>query len=302
MEILQLRLFASIARTLNFSATAKQYFITQPTVSMHIKKMEDELGVKLINRSSHEVSLTAEGSEYLKYVSQILVIHETAETRIRNITHGQSGHIRIAAISSASFQFCDCLIKLYEKYPQIQVDIDLLGGSEIVEALQQGNHDFYFAGQPMVPVNAGFTYSITQRRAVELFVNKSIAHTIDMDDWSTIERHPFVTIPQNEDTLSGLTKQICRNRKIEPRIVNYYNRAEAIVLSVNAGIGVSILPGELSLLYQMPNVVTFPISGDDAVMTTVFVWKGEIQSTAAKIFKDIVLSAYPPDAASGVDR
>jgi len=267
--------------------------MTQPTVSIYIKKLEAELGVRLINRSSHEMSLTSEGREYLKYASQILAIQDIAETRIKNITLGQSGHISIAAISSASYQFCDCLIKLYEEYSQIQVDIDLLGGSEIVEALQHGNHDFYFAGLPMVPINAGFSYSVTQRKALELYVNKSIADTIDLNDWSTIERYPFVAIPQAEDTLSSLVKQICKNREIEPRIINYYNRAEAIVLSVNAGIGISILPAEIGMLYQMPDVVTFPISGEDAIMTTVFAWKGGALSTAAQIFKDIVLSVFP---------
>jgi DNA-binding transcriptional LysR family regulator len=291
--MLQLRTFTSVARTLNFSRTAKQCFITQPAVSHHIKKLEAELGVILINRSSHEVSLTAEGEEFFKYATQIIAIHAKAENRIQNMANGQFGHIRIAALSSASYQLCDCLIKLYEEHPHIQVDIDLLEGSEIVHSMHQGEHDFYFVALPMIPANSGYSHSVIHRKPLRLFVNRSIVHTIDLNDWSTVERRPFVSVPQSDASLSSLIKLICKNRGIKPRIINYYNRAESVVLSVNIGIGVSILPGELGSMYQLPNVVTFPISGSDAVMTTVFAWKDDTITTACKIFKEIALSLFP---------
>ncbi|MCL2408146.1 MAG: LysR family transcriptional regulator [Oscillospiraceae bacterium] len=291
LDMLRLNLFASLARTLNFSRTAEQYFITQPAVSHHIKKLEAELGVKLINRSSHEVSLTAEGEEFLSYISQILEISSTAENRIQNMAKGQLGHIRIAALSYASYQLCNCLSKLYEMHPHIQADIDLLEGAELIRSLQQGDHDFYFAARPMIPDNDEYSHEIIHRGRLEVFVNKNIADTIDLNDWSTVEMYPFVSVPQS-GILASQIRLICKNRDIKPRIINYYNRAESVVLSVNAGIGVAILPGELGYLYQRPDVITFPISGKDAEITTVFAWKKDIKATAFKIFKEVVLSLY----------
>jgi len=290
--MLQLRLFASLARTLNFSRTAEQYFITQPAVSHQIKKLEGELGVKLVNRSSHEVSLTAEGEEFLTYAAQILTISVTAENRIQNMAQGRLGHIRIAAISSASHQLCDCLINLYDAHPHIQADVDLLEGTELIHSLHQGSHDFYFAVLPMIPANNEFSHSIIHHGTLNLFVNKNIADTIDLNDWSTIERHPFVSVPQSDATLSRQISLICKNRGITPRIINYYNRAESVILSVNAGIGAAILPEELGRLYQRPNVISLPISGDDANITTVFAWNNDRKTTACKIFRDIVLSVF----------
>ena len=290
--MLRLNLFASLARTLNFSRTAEQYFITQPAVSHHIKKLEAELGVKLINRTSHEVSLTAEGDEFLNYISQILEISSMAENRIQNMAHGQLGHIRIAALSCASYQLCNCLSKLYDAHPHIQADIDLLEGAELISSLRQGEHDFYFATLPMIPSNGEYSHSVIHRGALEVFVNANIADTIDLNDWSTVEQHPFVSVPQS-GILANQIRLICRNRNIKPRIINYYNRAESVVLSVNAGIGVAILPGELGLLYQRPNVITFPIDGDDAEITIVFAWKRDMKTTTAlKIFKEVVSSIY----------
>ncbi|MCL2402305.1 MAG: LysR family transcriptional regulator, partial [Oscillospiraceae bacterium] len=290
--MLRLNLFASLARTLNFSRTAEQYFITQPAVSHHIKKLEAELGAKLINRSSHEVSLTPEGEEFLNYISQILELSSEAENRIQNMAQGRLGHIRIAALSYASYQLCECLSALSDAHPNIQVDIDLLEGAELIRSLHQGDHDFYFVVSPMIPANDEYAHSVIHNGSLEVFANKSIAHTIDLDDWSTVECNPFVSVPQS-GALAGQIRLICSNRGINPRIINHYNRAESVVLSVNAGIGLAILPGELGNLYQRPNVVTFPISGEDAEFTTVFAWRKDLKTTACKIFRDIVLSLYP---------
>lgn len=293
MDSMQLQLFASIARTMNFSRTAEQFYITQPAVSHHIKMLENTLGVKLVKRSSHEVSLTPEGEEFLPYVKQILDISSMAENRIQNMAEGRWGHIRIAALSSTSSQLSDCLIGLYEKYPSIQVDVDLLEGSEMINALQKTDYDFYFSVEHMITEDKGYEYIVIHKDNLELFVNKNIAHSIDLDDWATVERLPFVSVPQSDARLSNQVRLICRNRGIKPHIVNYYNRAESVVLSVNAGIGVAILPGELGRLYQRPHVVTLPIRGKDSELISVFAWKTGKMTTAGNIFKSIVLDIYP---------
>ncbi|MCL2201372.1 MAG: LysR family transcriptional regulator, partial [Oscillospiraceae bacterium] len=154
MELFQLQLFSSIARTLNFSRTAELFFITQPAVSHHVKKLESSLGVKLLKRTSHEVSLTAEGFEFLNYVDQILSISFDAENRMRNMAAGRSGHVRVAALSSASNQVSDSLIRLYDEHPGFQVDVDLLEGTDMLAALQRGSYDFYFAVVSMIPTGS----------------------------------------------------------------------------------------------------------------------------------------------------
>jgi DNA-binding transcriptional LysR family regulator len=292
MDTMQLEIFASIARTRNFSRSAEQFYITQPAVSHHINMLEKSLGVKLVNRSSHGVSLTEEGQEFLPYVNQILEVSSVAENRIQNMAEGRWGHIRIAALSSTTNQLSDCLVQLYMQYPSIQVDVDLLEGSEMIGALQKGNYDFHFSVEHMVTGSKDYDYTVIYKDRLNLFVNKSVADTIDLKDWSTVERQPFVSVPQSDARLSNQIRLICKNRGIKPHIVNYYNRAESVVLSVNAGIGIAILPGELGRLYQRQNVVTLPIDGSDAELTSVFAWKVGKATTACTIFKDIVLSLF----------
>jgi len=294
MNIFQLKLFASVARTANFSQTAKQFYITQPAVSHHIKMLENSLGVKLLKRSNHKVALTEEGEEFLPYVNQILEISATAENRIQNMAQGRWGHIRIATLPSTSNQLSDCLAKLYSEYPSIQVDIDLLEGTDLISSLQKGSYDFYFALTDMISSHSEYGSSVIYKDSLKLFVNKKIAHTIDLSDWSTVKRHPFVSVPQSDIRLTSQVRTICKNRGFTPHIINYYNRAESVVLSVNAGVGIAILPGEFGRIYHRPNVVVLPIEGEDAEHIYSFAWKKGNTSTACKIFKDIVLSLFPP--------
>lgn len=260
-----------------------------------MKMLENALGVKLINRTSHEVSLTEEGQEFLPHVKQILEISSFAENRIQNMSQGRWGHIRIASLSSTSNQLSDCLVQLYNQYPSIQVDVDLLEGSEMISALQKDNHDFYFSVEHMVNESRDFEYIVIFKDHLDLFVNKGIQDSIDLNDWTTIERQPFVSVPQSDARLSNQVRQICRNRGIKPHIINYYNRAESVVLSVNAGIGIAILPAELGHLYQRPNVVTLPIGGKDAELISVFAWRTGQLTTACQIFKDIVVNTFNPE-------
>ena len=87
MNMLQYELFASVARTLNLSKTAQQYYISQPAVSHHIKSLEDSLGVELINRTKRGVTLTDAGREFLPYVQEILALNVKAENRMYNISN-----------------------------------------------------------------------------------------------------------------------------------------------------------------------------------------------------------------------
>ncbi|MCL2392086.1 MAG: LysR family transcriptional regulator [Oscillospiraceae bacterium] len=291
MDTMQLKLFVSAANTLNFSRTAEQFFISQPAVTHSVKILEASLGVKLFNRTSRRITLTAEGVEFLPYAVRALETLGSAEVRLQNMAQGRTGHIRIAALSSLIYHLSDCLVALHKQYPAIQVDIDLLEGTELVNSVRKGSYDFYFSNAEMLAGATSYTFTNIGHGQVELFVNKAVADKVDMNDWSTLKDYPLVSISRSDAWLTGRISRICKNRGFQPNIINYYNRAEAAIMSVNAGIGVAILPKATYRLYLLPDVVTFPIDGDDAKIDNVFAWKHEQSTTACHIFRDVVIEA-----------
>lgn len=272
MDTLQLKLFLSLSRTLNFTKTANEFYVTQPTVSNYIKSLENSMGVTLLKRDSHSVSLTPEGKEFAVYATQILSLETEAENRLRTIAGGRRGCLRIATLSSAAELFSSCLEEFVQKYSGIQVNVDMLEGGDMVSSVNQCSYDIYFAHEYMVSNHESVDHFVTSTSQMHLAVHKSIADKIDMSDWSTLDRYPFVSALEPGFSLSGQIRRICSNRGIVPDIINYYNRADTILLAVNSGVGMSILPPQLIAAYVWPNVVSFPIEGSDAVVALSVAW------------------------------
>jgi DNA-binding transcriptional LysR family regulator len=272
MDTLQLKLFISVSQTLNFTKTANEFFMTQPTVSNYIKSLENSIGVKLLNRDSHSVSLTAEGKEFVGYASQMLTIQIEAENRLRNISSGRRGYIHIAMLSSAAELFSACLTEFSKEQPDVQVDVDIKEGTQMMRAIGQCSYDIYFANRYMIPDDDSIEYIVTGTDHLHLFVHRDIADKIDMNDWSSLKEYHFVSVPETDFALSGQIKSICAARGVNPDIINYYNRADTLLLAVNSGRGMAILPPGLTYFYNFPNVVSMPIEGADAVIHSVIAW------------------------------
>jgi DNA-binding transcriptional LysR family regulator len=195
-----------------------------------------------------------------------------AESRLRNISEGRRGYIHIAMLSSAAELFSACLAEFSRAQPDVQVDVDIKEGAEMMKAISQSAYDIYFANRYMMPESDIIDYLITGTYQLHLFVHRDIADTIDISDWSTLRNYRFVSVPEMDFALSGQIKSICAHRGITPDIINYYNRADTLFLAVNSNIGMTILPPGLSYSYNLPNVVSMPITGEDAMINSVVAW------------------------------
>ena len=272
MDTMHLRLFLSLAKTLNFTKTANEFYVTQPTVSNYIKILENNVGVTLLKRDSHSVSLTPEGKEFVAYANQILSLETEAESRLRSISEGRRGYIRIAILSSAAKLFSLCLEEFVQKYPGAQVNVDTLEGADMIAAMNECAYDVYFAHEHMVSSGGGIDYFVIDTSYLDLIVPQSIANQIDMDDWSNLSGYHFAAAIETGFSLSGQIRRICQNRGITPDIINYYNRADTVLLAVNSGVGVSILPHSLVSFFSLPNIVAFPIESGDALVNSIVGW------------------------------
>lgn len=291
MDLLQLKLFISISQTLNFTRTANEFFMSQPTVSNQIRALESELGTPLLKRSSHHVSLTPAGTEYVNYAARILELQTAAELRLRNLAANRPGYVRVAMLSSAAGLFSRALRAFSQRWPRVQVDVSMLEGGEMLRAISGLDYDLYFANEPMMPHQGGqLEYAVTGSSQLHLFVHRDMAPSVQMDDWpGTVGIHPFVSMQASDFTLSSQINQICANRGIRPDIINYYNRADMLLLSVASGSGVAILPPEVTAFRNQSEVVALAIPGEDAVLRSVVAWKGNSTNQDADNFRDVAL-------------
>jgi len=144
MEIQQIRGFHAVARCKNFTKAAKSIRRTQPTVSLQVKSLEEELGVKLLERlGSKEVKLTAEGRLFLE-ISQPVV--ETFESLPQRFSEARDlySHSSLTVLSHRSvmtYVLPDVVQKFRQKFPECRLCILNRTREQIIEMLANGDAD-----------------------------------------------------------------------------------------------------------------------------------------------------------------
>lgn len=144
------RLFYVVAKEGSISKAASILFISQPAITLQIKKLESELGVSLFTRTKHGVVLTEEGSvlfEYIKSAIDNIINGENALSNLRNL---DSGIIRIGASTTVSKHIViPYLEKFHEMYPKIEIQIVNSLTTNLLKELRNGNLDILFLNLPM---------------------------------------------------------------------------------------------------------------------------------------------------------
>ncbi len=293
MRLLPYEIFASVAATGNLSKTAEEFNITQPAVTHHIKSIEEYLGVALIKRTKYGVALTAEGREYLPYIDEILATNIRADNKIKNMISGTVGYLKVAALTSESKYVNECIVKLLTDYPGINAEVHILSGLEMLDALKANAYDFYFASDLQLPNHEECDHIVLGDEHLAIYVNTSSADAIDLSDWGTVCSQSFISISEADDVLYSKVLNICKNRGFTPRIVNMFKKSESVIFSVNAGLGIAILPENISELYHQPNVKLLPIEGEDALVKNVLFWNSDKLNAAGEILIRVAEQLYP---------
>ena len=150
MTITQLQYVLAVAEYQNFTQAAASCFVTQPTLSMQIQKLEEELDVQMFNRNKKPIQLTPIGE---KIVEQAKIIVDESN-RINDIVHQQKGFIggefKLAIIPTIMPTLLPLFIKSFtRKYPKVKLKIYELPTEEIVKKLSDGHLDAGIAATPL---------------------------------------------------------------------------------------------------------------------------------------------------------
>ncbi len=150
MTITQLKYTLAVAEYKNFTIAAEHCFVTQPTLSMQIQKLEDELDAKIFNRSKKPIELTEVGK---RIVEQAKVIVDESN-RIIDIVHQQKGYIggefKLGIIPTIMPTLLPMFLKTFSRnYPKVKLIIEELTTEEIVRKLTDGHIDAALAATPL---------------------------------------------------------------------------------------------------------------------------------------------------------
>jgi DNA-binding transcriptional LysR family regulator len=285
MDINQLKYFIAVAQTLNFTEAARRNGITQPAISHRISELEKYLGSQLFIRNRRSVMLTDTGSKFLPYAVEMIEIAEKAAFQVRQMEDGYKGHISIAALTTSSAVLSRCLAAFSAQYPDITVDINFTSGRSQVVAMHEEKYDFHFAVQEMVPAGDIFDYLVSNTDHLCVAFPKDHPLADQPLDFSQLADERFIAVSETDGpALYGEIAKVCAARGYKPNITCQYDRAEAVLLSVGAGLGISIIPEAISRVFYAENVAFTRIPGDDTLRTYVIAWHETMTNPAARLF------------------
>ena len=147
MDIHVLEAFCRIVQSGSFSKAAVALFLTQPTVSGHIKKLEEEVGVRLLDRLGHRATPTKAGELLYRYAKQILALRREAEQALDEFKGGLSGELTIGASSIPGGYVLPPLVgKFKSLYPEIAITLKVSDSKQIVDAVVGGAYELGAVG------------------------------------------------------------------------------------------------------------------------------------------------------------
>ena len=146
MELKQLRSFAAVVRWRSFTRAAEALYLSQPTISAHVRQLEEELHTRLILRATKRLTVTAKGRELYQYAETILDLHERM---VRCCTGEDARSIRLGASTIPAAYLLPELLPAYRaRRPEVRVEVVQSDSLGVIRGLLDGRLDVGLTGMP----------------------------------------------------------------------------------------------------------------------------------------------------------
>lgn len=263
MELRHLRYFVRVAEEKHFGRAAQLLNIAQPPLSRQIKDLEDELGVRLLDRSRAGVVLTPAGRVFFKDATDILARAAFAVERVRHAGKGGAGELRVGHLAGPGAAVIPLAMAAFrEKFPQATLTLTEMGGAELATALRDETIDAAFISEPddngpyagkpykaivSYPMRVGF-------HAGHRLAKKTVVK------WDDLAGEKFwMYSVKNAPTYRGWITGLCREQGFEPMLAGEVATTTAMLTALGSGTGVALLLPPYAC-WAPPSVVLRPLS------------------------------------------
>ncbi|MCR5942605.1 LysR family transcriptional regulator [Ochrobactrum sp. XJ1] len=243
MEFVQLRHFVALAETLHFGRCAQQLGIAQPHLSRSIANLETELDVRLFDRTSRRVELTAAGKAFRSEAFEILHGHQRAINAARTAHMTARETLRIGFVSAATFHILPETIRQMRAAMEVHIELQELTTNEQIGFLLDGKIDLGL-GHPPIATADRITTEVLRPDGYEvLFYNDHPMADRKAVSFDDIAGEEFVLFPESQGpVLYNKFRELCRSAGKEMKVSHVATRMQTIHSLVSAGLGIAFAP------------------------------------------------------------
>jgi DNA-binding transcriptional LysR family regulator len=289
-DIADLRAFVAVAELGSFGAAARDIHLSQPALSRRIAKLEQALGVRLLERTTRKVDLTPVGREFARKARELINGLEQSLLGIRDVAQRISGEITVACVPSAVRYFLPEVLRAFHaRYPAIVVRVIDEGASDVLAALTRGEADFglnYIGSQePDVDFEPIMeeSFVLACRHDHELARRKKLT-------WAELGKYDYMTVAKASGNRLLLDLALTSVPQ-RPRWFCEVRHVLTLVGLVEAGLGIAAVPRLAMPPGEHPLLVSIPLAEPEVKRTLGLIRRrGRLLSPAAQELHDMILA------------
>ncbi|MBU6492588.1 MAG: LysR family transcriptional regulator [Burkholderiales bacterium] len=257
-ELHELIAFRAVAELGNFRKAAEAVHISQSAFSRRIDKLEQALGSRLLERTTHEVKLTAVGREFARSISMLLDGLDETLLSVRGVGTARMGEVCIACVPSTVYYFLSNVIQRYRaQYPKLRVKVFDASANEVLAAVSSGEADFgiNFLGGSEPEID--YRPLLTEHFVIACRRDHPLAK-LRKATWRDLEGHDFILTAKSSGNRLLLDQALARTHT---RLSPVYEAQHVTTLLglVEAGLGVAAVPSLAMPPYEHPLLMSIAL-------------------------------------------
>lgn len=273
MELRHLRYFVAVADELHFRRAAERLHVAQPAVSEQVRKLEDELGVRLFDRSERSVSLTDAGAALLTEARRVLHDAEAARLAARHASGRATGRLRIGYMPAClPSRVPRALRRLATEMANLHSTLEPGNGVELLQAVRAERLDAAVVSLPSPTIGLRVT-PVGREHPVAAFPvghRHAVASAIRLDQ---VAPERIVVLPREANrAFYDAVVAACREAGLSPTLIETADgHVEPALLAVASGHGMALLPESAAERHLAPGVRFVPLAAPRPEVATAIV-------------------------------
>jgi LysR family hydrogen peroxide-inducible transcriptional activator len=291
METHQLRYFLAVAQTGLFTQAAKQCNVSQPSLSVQIAKLEEELGGPLFERTRKGGRLTARGEAFLPRAKKILEEMESAREDAKALSGLSMGKVGLGCMPTTGAHLLPPILTAFRKsHPKIEVQLKEESSPDLTRDLEQGEIELAIMDEAGLRLGLDHETVLTEELLLALPQSHPLAgkKTLSLKQ---VAQEPFILMKSGHG-FRQITLDLYRQEGLEPKVVFESGGIETVQALVAAGLGISLVP---RMVARFPKVSYAGIARLKAVRTLALAWRKKAPlSPAGEALRKTILETLKP--------
>jgi len=286
-----MRTFSAVARALNFTAAAAELHVAQPAVSQTIRDLEEEMGVKLFNRTKRSVRMTAAGRTFRVEVDRLLGDADAAVLASQRAARGEVGALSVGFMGPAMWPILPGIVRDYQsRYPAVALSLQELMPDRQMAAFHEGRLDVGFSrsfGEQLQELWLEEELIYTDRIVAAVPADHALAKGRSVNFKQLAGEDLVVYHREGTPVMFDQIVEACRSAGVAPRVRYQPDQMMTVLTWVAAGSGIGLVPGCVSRL-AVQGVVFREISPSAGPLPLVMAYRrGEESPTVAALVERV---------------